>query len=160
VVHICTTCCNIIMSYNTVTYKGVRGTNNNGSMSDDWIYWPFFVQSLLITSNTTRTYKPYSAIADLHTFQFTAAHALGISVSTSRCLIADLNTGNITSNHYAGFLSFLLQSPSNAGPIIQFYFSSLCTARYYSELKTNLRVSNSLLLTLLRYSLVSSNYFH
>jgi hypothetical protein len=30
-------------------------------------------------------YKPHSAIADLHTFQFTTAHAVGFSVSTSRC---------------------------------------------------------------------------
>jgi hypothetical protein len=55
-------------------------------------------------------YKPYSAIADLHTFKFHAAHALGFSVSTSRCLVADLNIKTITSNHYEVFLSFLLQS--------------------------------------------------
>jgi hypothetical protein len=36
-------------------------------------------------------YKQHSAISDLHTFQFTAAHALRFSVSTSRCLVADLN---------------------------------------------------------------------
>jgi hypothetical protein len=40
-------------------------------------------------------YKPYSALADLHNFQFTAAHAVGFSVSTSRCLVADLNAGTI-----------------------------------------------------------------
>jgi hypothetical protein len=28
-----------------------------GSRSDDWIYWPFFVQLPLVTSNTARTYK-------------------------------------------------------------------------------------------------------
>jgi hypothetical protein len=33
-----------------------------------------------------------SAIADLHTFQFTAAHALGFSVFTSRLLATDLST--------------------------------------------------------------------
>jgi hypothetical protein len=32
------------------------------------------------------------AIADLHTFQFTFAHELGFSVSTSRLLATDLNT--------------------------------------------------------------------
>jgi hypothetical protein len=86
-----------------VTCMGVHVMSNNGSRSDDWIYWRFFT----ITLN----YKPYSTLADLHTSQFIAAHALGFSVSTSRCLVADLNTGTITSNHYEVFLSFLLQSP-------------------------------------------------
>jgi hypothetical protein len=80
----------------------------------------FLVQSLLITNKTTRTYKPYSAIADLHTFQFIAAQALGFSVSTSRRFVADLNTGFITWNHYEVFLSFLLRSPWTANPIIPF----------------------------------------
>jgi hypothetical protein len=75
-------------------------------------------------------YKPHRAIADLHIFQFTAAHVLGSSVSTNRCLVADLNRGTITSNHYEVFLSFLLQSPWNANPILQVQFSSLCTAYY------------------------------
>jgi hypothetical protein len=42
------------------------------------------LQSLLIKMNTTRTYKQYSAIANLHTFQFTTAHALAFSVFTTR----------------------------------------------------------------------------
>jgi ABC-type amino acid transport system permease subunit len=57
------------------------------------------VQLRLVTINTTRAYKQRSAIADLHTSQFTAAHALGFSVSTSRRLVVDLDTGTITSNH-------------------------------------------------------------
>jgi hypothetical protein len=61
--------------------------------------------SLLITLK----YRQYSAIADLHTFQFTTAHALGFSVSTSRLLATDLNTETITSNQYEVFL-FRLQS--------------------------------------------------
>jgi uncharacterized membrane protein len=36
--------------------------------------------------------RQYSAIADLHTFQFTIVHALGFSVSTSRLLATDLST--------------------------------------------------------------------
>jgi hypothetical protein len=55
-------------------------------------------------------YNQYSAIADLHTFQFTVAHALGLSLSTSRLLVTDLNTETITSNHYEVFLTFLQQS--------------------------------------------------
>jgi hypothetical protein len=48
----------------------------------------------LITSSLNHTY--YSAITDLHTFQFTIAHALGFPVFTSRLLAMDLNTETIT----------------------------------------------------------------
>jgi hypothetical protein len=48
----------------------------------------------------TLTYWQYSAIADLHTFQFTVAHALGFSVSTNRLLAKDLNTETSTLNPY------------------------------------------------------------
>jgi hypothetical protein len=37
----------------------------------------------------------YRAIADLHTFQFTVAHALVLSVFTSRLLATDLNTKSL-----------------------------------------------------------------
>jgi hypothetical protein len=57
----------------------------------------------------------YSAIADLHNFQFTVAHALGLSVFTSRLLAKDLNTETSTSNHYEVFLLFRLQSLWNLG---------------------------------------------
>jgi hypothetical protein len=50
--------------------------------------------------NLSLNYNQYSATADLHAFKFTVAHALGYSVSTSRILATDLNTGTITSNHY------------------------------------------------------------
>jgi hypothetical protein len=39
---------------------------------------------------TTRDYRQYSAIADLHTLQFTVPHALGFSDFTSRILATDL----------------------------------------------------------------------
>jgi hypothetical protein len=42
----------------------------------------------------------YSAIADLHTFQFTFAHALGFPVFISRLLATDLNAKISTSNYY------------------------------------------------------------
>jgi hypothetical protein len=45
-------------------------------------------------------YSQYNAIADLHTSQFTVAHALGFSISISRLLATDLNTETSTSNHY------------------------------------------------------------
>jgi hypothetical protein len=49
-------------------------------------------------------YNQYSAIADLYTLQFTAAHALGLSISTSCLLAVGLNTETSTSNHYEVFL--------------------------------------------------------
>jgi hypothetical protein len=49
---------------------------------DDWIYWHLI--------RTTWDYTQYSAIADLHTLQFTVTHALGFSVFTSRILATDL----------------------------------------------------------------------
>jgi hypothetical protein len=39
---------------------------------------------------TTRDYRQYSAIADLHTLQFRVTHALMISFFASRILAADL----------------------------------------------------------------------
>jgi hypothetical protein len=78
-----------------------------GSSSDDWILLALGLLSLLITLN-------YTAIPILHTLQFTVAHALGISVSTSLLLATDLNTETSTSNHYEVFLSLLLLSPWNA----------------------------------------------
>jgi hypothetical protein len=43
-------------------------------------------------------------------YNFTVAHALGSSVSTSRILATDLNTETIISNHYEVFLPFSVQS--------------------------------------------------
>jgi hypothetical protein len=51
---------------------------------DDWIYCALYI-------HTVRDYRQYSAIAILHTFQFTSAHALGFSVFTSRILATDLS---------------------------------------------------------------------
>jgi hypothetical protein len=61
------------------------------------------LQILLITLK-------YRVIADLHSFQFTAAHTQGFSV-----FAADLNTETSTSNHYEVFLLFRLQSLWNLG---------------------------------------------
>jgi hypothetical protein len=58
-----------------VTYK-------TGFGLDDWIY------SHVI--HTTQDYRQYSAIADLHTLQFTVTHALRFSVFTRRFLATDL----------------------------------------------------------------------
>jgi hypothetical protein len=64
-----------ILSRVGVTYKA-------GSGLDDWIYWHFIY--------STRDYRQYSAIADLHTLQLTVTHATGIPVFTSHILATDL----------------------------------------------------------------------
>jgi hypothetical protein len=58
-------------------------------------------------------YNQYRAIADLHTFQLTVAHALGFAVFIGRLLATDLNTETSISNHNEVFLPFLVQSPCN-----------------------------------------------
>jgi hypothetical protein len=61
-----------------------------------------FISTLVTIS---LNYSQYIAIADLHNLQFTVAHALRFSVSTSRLLATDINTETITSNNYEVFLS-------------------------------------------------------
>jgi hypothetical protein len=91
----------------------VDGTRDEmtGCSSDDWILLVLLLHVPLITVN-------YNLIAILHNLYFTVAHALGLSVSTSRLLANDLNTGTSTSNHCEESSS-LLQSPFNADPILR-----------------------------------------
>jgi hypothetical protein len=65
--------------------------------------------STLVTNSLSITFK-YSSIADLHNFQSTVAHEVGLSVFTSRLLATDLNTDTSASNHYEVFLLFRLHS--------------------------------------------------
>jgi hypothetical protein len=60
-----------------VTYK-------TGFGFDDWIYCTLYI-------HTVRDYRQYSAIAILHTLQFTVAHAPGFLAVTSRILATDLS---------------------------------------------------------------------
>jgi hypothetical protein len=62
-----------------------------------------FINTLYI--HTTRDYRQYSDIAYLHTFQFTAAHALGFSIITSRIL------RGVFSSQSDPFLAIILQLP-------------------------------------------------
>jgi hypothetical protein len=59
-------------------------------------------------------YNQYSVIADLHTFQSTAAHASGFRVFTTRLPATDLNTETNTSNHYEVFSSSNTLEPENS----------------------------------------------
>jgi hypothetical protein len=65
----------------------VRVTCKTGFGLDDWIYCTLY-------THTVRDYRQYSAIAILHTLQFTVAHALGFSVFTSRILATDFSQTN------------------------------------------------------------------
>jgi hypothetical protein len=56
-----------------------------------------FINDLYI--HTVRNYRQYSAIAHLHSLQFTVTHALRFSVFSSRILATDLNTVVIPISH-------------------------------------------------------------
>jgi hypothetical protein len=72
------------MSPVAVTYK-------TGFILDDWICCTLYI-------HTTRNYRQYSAIAILHTFQFTLTHALGFSFFTSLILATDLSQSHCSFN--------------------------------------------------------------
>jgi hypothetical protein len=87
---------------------------------------------------STRTYKQYSAIADLHNLQFTVTHALGFSVFTSRILVMELNSLTVTKSSNNTLRLHRLTSNSstnfpwlsptdNAVVLLQFPFSHCCT---------------------------------
>jgi hypothetical protein len=71
---------------------------------DDWIYCTLYI-------HTTRDYRQCSAIADLHTLQFTVTHALGFSVFTSRILA--------TGCHFKSHMESFLQPNSFLAIILQ-----------------------------------------
>jgi hypothetical protein len=62
------------------------------------------------------------------------------SVSISRCLVADLNTGTITSSHHEVHLSSLLQLPWKADPIPQSLHCTIliCTQLISQSISTTL----------------------
>jgi hypothetical protein len=82
------------------------------------------------SATSSLNYNQYSAIADLHTFQFTVAHALGFSVFTSCILATYLNTETSTSNHYKVFWPFLAQSPGNLGTQVKSNSAASALALY------------------------------
>jgi hypothetical protein len=60
-----------------------------------------FISSLVTHSLlVTLTRRQYSAVADIHTFQFTIAHTLGFSLSSSHLLAMDFDTQTTTVSHY------------------------------------------------------------
>jgi hypothetical protein len=71
------------------------------TMDLDWVIG--FITPYTLTSY----YRQYSAIAILHTLQFTVAHALGFSVFPSRILATDLSQ---TQWHFKSLEAFFAQS--------------------------------------------------
>jgi hypothetical protein len=74
---------------------------------DDCIYCTLY-------THTVRDYKQYSAIADLHTSQFTITHALGLSGFVNRILAMDL------SQSHCNFKSHMKSSWRNLIPFLPF----------------------------------------
>jgi hypothetical protein len=95
----------MLRGLNIVTYRVVRVTRIEYSSSDLLAPW---LQILLVAFK-------YSAIVDLRNLRITVAHALRLSVFTSRLLTTDLNKDTSTSTHYEFFLLFRLQSLWNLG---------------------------------------------
>jgi hypothetical protein len=89
-----------------VTYK-------TGFGLDDFIYCILYI-------HTVRDPRQYSAIAILHTFQFTAAHALRFTVFTSRILATDL------SQSHFNFKSHMMSSFHTLTP----FFPLLCSCQF------------------------------
>jgi hypothetical protein len=85
----------------------------------DWING--FIASYTFT---TRDYRQYSAIAILHTFQFTVAPALGFSGFTSRILATDL------SQSHCHFKSYMKSSYHTLIPSLPLF----CTCQFDSWL--------------------------
>jgi hypothetical protein len=90
----------LILSHVGVTIKMGFGL-------DDWIYCTLYV-------HTVRDYRHYSAIAVLHTLQFTVRHALGFSFLTSHILATDL------SQSHCNFKSHMKSSCHSLIPFLPF----------------------------------------
>jgi hypothetical protein len=97
--------CFIILSRVGMTYK-------TGFGLDDWIYSALYI-------HTFRDYRQYSAVAILHTLQFTVTHALGFSVFTSRILATDL------SQSHCHFTSHMQSSCHSLIPFLPFLVNHL-----------------------------------
>jgi hypothetical protein len=88
---------------------------------DDWIYCTLYI-------HTFRDYRRYSAIAILHTVQFTVAHALWFSVLTSCILATDVSQSR------CNFRSHMKSSWHNRIPFLPFILNHLLLSS--SELDT------------------------
>jgi hypothetical protein len=96
--------------YHTLTYAWF--------INGFWIGWLDLLTPY--TLHTTRYYRQYGPLADLHTLQFTVTHALGFSVFTSRILATDFITVSLSLqithevifSQPNSFLAIILQLPT------------------------------------------------
>jgi hypothetical protein len=87
--------------------------------------------------HTTRHYKQLQRYCWFPLFTIhRSTHTLEISVSASRILATDLNTGTITSNDYEAFLLFLLNHPG-LPTLPQLWLSGWPVIFYESDLTEN-----------------------
>jgi hypothetical protein len=106
-----------IFSKYIVTCTGVRVTTNNGSTSDDWIYWTFFVQSLLITSHTAPSLIYTLSSSPLHTHKDSQSPLV---VSWQRISTQELSlqiTMKSSSNFFFDHLGMPTQFSSSNSPV-------------------------------------------
>jgi hypothetical protein len=103
-----------------VTCRGYAGRNDG--------FWFELLDLLALGYTLFQLHSNYSALADLHIFQFTVAHPLGFSVTTSRLLATDLHTE--TSTHIT--TSIILK-------IFQLHFHHRCTV---AHIKSSIRLED------------------
>jgi hypothetical protein len=106
-----------ILSRVCVTYK-------TDFRLDDWIYWHLI--------HSTRSYRKYSSIADLHTLQLTVTHALGFSVFTSRILATDLSQSR------CHFKSHMKSSFHSLIPLLQLFCNCKFRRLYLIQFQANI----------------------
>jgi hypothetical protein len=92
------------------------------------------IDFLTLPCTISLNYKPYSAIADLHTFQFTTAQSLGFLFSTSRILAMDLNTETILQITMKSSCHFLFNHLGLLTPWILIYNDSILQFYLQSDL--------------------------
>jgi hypothetical protein len=106
---------------------------------DDWICCVLYI-------HTTRNYRQYSAVAIVHSLQFTVTHALGFSVFTSRILatVSSQSHCEVLLSRPNSFLDISSQSPSTA--ISRTRPNSLPTSILYSFLALHFSPSSDCVL--------------
>jgi hypothetical protein len=112
--------------WDQIIYCDAYVTNKTGSSLDDWIYYQLVMHSLIITLK----HGQYSAMSRLHQLQFTDAHALGFSLSTSRLLAAEVDAQILTVLHsqYSMQIFFSQKQSSQLTPIT--HCEPMCTNLY------------------------------
>jgi hypothetical protein len=120
--------CHCVSLYTSILAR-IRLTYKTGFGLDDWIYC-----TLYSYIRGTRDYSQYSAITDLHTFQFTVTHALElflllVLLNHSRLPSPEFDKISSTTTLYSALRPYSVVS---AVPTTQKTRRSLLTRRVYS----------------------------